>query len=148
MNKNGFTLLELLAVIVILAIIALIATPTILNVVNDAQRDAAKDKAWGVMKAVENAYMEEQASTGQTVALPFDVTFEGGKASVGESEVKFSGEKPAGGSVIMHKNGKTSCCHLQFGDYYCTSKDGVEMTCGTEADEANTAECANKEDEI
>ena len=38
--KKGFTLIELLAVIVILAIIALIATPVILNIINDARKEA------------------------------------------------------------------------------------------------------------
>ena len=33
MNKKGFTLVELLAVIVILAIIALIATPIVINII-------------------------------------------------------------------------------------------------------------------
>ena len=40
MNKKGFTLVELLAVIVILAIIALIATPIVINVINQAQEGA------------------------------------------------------------------------------------------------------------
>ena len=53
MNKKGFTLVELLAVIVILALIALIATPIILNVINDAKKQAAKDSAYGYMDAVE-----------------------------------------------------------------------------------------------
>ena len=52
-KKKGFTLVELLAVIVILAIIALIATPIILNVINDAKKEAAKDSAYGYMDAVE-----------------------------------------------------------------------------------------------
>ena len=46
-NKKGFTLVELLAVIVILAIIALIATPIILNVIDDAKTNAAKNSAYG-----------------------------------------------------------------------------------------------------
>ncbi len=52
-KNKGFTLVELLAVIVILAIIALIATPIILNVINDAKKQAAKDSAYGYMDAVE-----------------------------------------------------------------------------------------------
>ena len=54
-KKKGFTLVELLAVIVILAIIALIATPIILNVINDAKKEAAKDSAYGYIEAIENA---------------------------------------------------------------------------------------------
>ena len=52
-KNRGFTLVELLAVIVILALIALIATPIILNVINDAKKQAAKDSAYGYMDAVE-----------------------------------------------------------------------------------------------
>ena len=48
-KNKGFTLVELLAVIVILALIALIATPIILNVINDAKKQAAKDSAYGYM---------------------------------------------------------------------------------------------------
>ena len=54
-KKKGFTLVELLAVIVILAIIALIATPIILNVINDAKKEAAKDSFYGYMDAIEKA---------------------------------------------------------------------------------------------
>ena len=52
-KNKGFTLVELLAVIVIIALIALIATPIILNVINDAKKQAAKDSAYGYMDAVE-----------------------------------------------------------------------------------------------
>ena len=38
MNKKGFTLVELLAVIVILAVIALIATPIVLNLIKTAKK--------------------------------------------------------------------------------------------------------------
>ena len=54
-KNKGFTLVELLAVIVILALIALIATPIILNVINDAKKQAAKDSAYGYMDAIEKA---------------------------------------------------------------------------------------------
>lgn len=53
MKQKGFTLIELLAVIVILAVIALIATPIIMNVIDDAKAGAAKDSAYGYIKAVE-----------------------------------------------------------------------------------------------
>ncbi len=56
MNKKGFTLVELLAVIVILAIIALIATPIIMNVVDNARLEAAKRSVEGYAKALESSY--------------------------------------------------------------------------------------------
>ena len=54
MNKKGFTLIELLAVIVILAVIALIATPVVMNSINNAREGAARNAAFGVIKAVEH----------------------------------------------------------------------------------------------
>ena len=52
-RNKGFTLVELLAVIVILA---LIATPIILNVINDAKKQAAKDSFYENGTAVTAVY--------------------------------------------------------------------------------------------
>ena len=52
MKKDGFTLVELLAVVVILAVVALIATPIILNVINDAKKSSIKQSAIGYVDAV------------------------------------------------------------------------------------------------
>ena len=54
MNQKGFTLIELLAVIVILAVIALIATPIVMNSIEEARKSAAKNAAYGVIKAIEH----------------------------------------------------------------------------------------------
>lgn len=56
MNKKGFTLVELLAVIVILAIIALIATPIVINVINQAQEGADARSVEAYAKAIETKY--------------------------------------------------------------------------------------------
>lgn len=52
-KNKGFTLIELLAVIVIISVIALIATPIIMNVIDKSKNGAAKDSAYGYIKAVE-----------------------------------------------------------------------------------------------
>ncbi len=52
--KKGFTLIELLAVIIILAIIALIATPIILNVIEDARKNAGKSEASMIYSGINN----------------------------------------------------------------------------------------------
>lgn len=54
-NKKGFTLIELLAVIVILAIIALIATPIILGVIGDSQKQGQQRSVELYTDAVKNA---------------------------------------------------------------------------------------------
>lgn len=68
MNKKGFTLVELLAVIVILAIIALIATPIVLNVINEAQEGADARSVEAYAKAVETKYYSEKV-LGHAVTL-------------------------------------------------------------------------------
>jgi len=58
MKRKGFTLIELLAVIIILAVIALIATPIVLNVVNEAKKQANKNSVYGLLDAAKLYYAE------------------------------------------------------------------------------------------
>ena len=57
-KKNGFTLVELLAVIVILAIILAIAIPSISNVIDRVSRNAFESDAKMVLKAIEYENLE------------------------------------------------------------------------------------------
>ena len=136
-NRKGFTLIELLAVIVILAIIALITTPTILNVMENSRRDAAKDKAYGTIQAVQLAYT--QAQIRYEVNLPYTVDFsskrdgssdsstEKGFTYVEGQEVQASGEMPTAGQVLIDNDGQIYIkatesnykSGLKFGNYYC-----------------------------
>ena len=109
-SKKGFTLIELLAVIVILAVIALIATPLIMNVINDARKNAAIDSGYGYLKAVENAMVSKMyedttvafnngkiapgtgdvvayTETGASTSINLTVTYSGSKASFTEIAV-------------------------------------------------------------
>jgi type IV pilus assembly protein PilA len=132
-NTKGFTLIELLAVIVILAIIALITTPIILNVINNARKDAAKNKAYGTIEAVNLAYTQAQST--EEVSLPVTVTFktDGTSSAVGTStQVTVNGEKPTGGTVTIDTDGKIKVSALIFGNYSCTgdnsTKDNMKCT--------------------
>ena len=69
-KNKGFTLVELLAVIVILAIIALIATPIILNVINNAKKEAAKDSFYGYMDAIEKAIITNDVDEEEDFPTP------------------------------------------------------------------------------
>lgn len=134
-NNKGFTLIELLAVIIILAIIALITTPIILNVVNKARQDAAKDKAWGTIEAFRVAYAQDQADNETLIAFPYtsefmkDATTGKWSAKVGETQIKMSGEVPQGGTVTITEEGLITCENLMFGAYRCTTEDGNTMEC-------------------
>ena len=120
MNKKGFTLIELLAVIVILAIIALITSPIILGVIEGARKDAAKDKAWGTINAVDLAYAQDQIQE-RKYKLGTPVTFNNKKASVGTTSVKASGELPESGTVIIREDGSIIAQNLKFKDYTCST---------------------------
>ena len=60
-RKNGFTLVELLAVIVILAVILVIAVPQIMNVIIESRKGALESSAKLIASSVENAMMANQA---------------------------------------------------------------------------------------
>ena len=59
-KRNGFTLVELLAVIVILAIILVIAVPSIMSTIADARKSSYKSSAMMVASAAETQYMVAQ----------------------------------------------------------------------------------------
>ncbi len=63
MKKNGFTLVELLAVIAILAILVIIAMPNVLEMFNKAKQDAFETEVRTHVKAVTNEFI----MTGQLV---------------------------------------------------------------------------------
>ena len=97
MNKNkGFTLVELLAVIVILAIIALIATPIILNVINDAKKQAAKDSAHGYVDAVDKYIVSSEL---EDESIPDRGSIEIENGSVKSYELEIDGYLVSNGEV-------------------------------------------------
>lgn len=110
-NKKGFTLVELLAVIVILAIIALIATPIILNVIDEAREGAAKNSAYGYIDAVEKANVQKMYENQNINVLDGDYTIssDGKKVTKGsgdtaeEYDVNFKGTAPTAGTLKYNK---------------------------------------------
>ena len=63
MKRNGFTLVELLAVIVILAIIAVIAVPSILGIIERSREDAFKANVRSAVKAAGLAITQDITGT-------------------------------------------------------------------------------------
>ena len=162
-NSKGFTLIELLAVIVILAIIALITTPVILNVIEDARKNSAVDKAWGTIAAVRVAYANAQVGV-DAVGIPYTVNFPKGnnkgsgndygsdtatgggwgKGYINDQPVQASGEMPQSGFVTIRSDGTIIAYKLQFGKYYCsTMKSG-----DTSAFDSNSMTCSRTEKDV
>ena len=142
-NQKGFTLIELLAIIVILAVIALITTPIILNVVEESRKNAAVDKAYGVIEAVRLAYTQNQISTdpvtgkdvicvtyGTVTTTDTNGCNSTAAAKVGTTNVSISGDTPSQGVVALNTtNGSiTLKKSLKFGDYNC-SMSGTTVSC-------------------
>ena len=69
MNKKGFTLVELLAVIVILAIILAIAVPSITGILNSAKRSAFQADVKLIIKGIEYKMLEADAGSGTAPAV-------------------------------------------------------------------------------
>ena len=59
MNKKGFTLVELLAVIAILAILVIIALPNVIKLYNNAKKNAFLTEVKTLSKEVTNKYIKE-----------------------------------------------------------------------------------------
>ena len=70
LNNEGFTLVELLAVIIILAIVVGITIPAVLNTV-----DSSKNKALGVAAEAAQTWLENQALLYNTDYTAADATF-------------------------------------------------------------------------
>lgn len=83
MNKKGFSLVELLAVIVVLAIIAMIATPIILSVISDSREGAIKDSIEGIYHAIEIDYSDELNFSGEAT-----YNYSDGKLYTGDGDNK------------------------------------------------------------
>lgn len=62
LNKKGFTLVELLAVIVILAIILAIAVPSITGILNSAKKSSFEADVKLIIKGIEYKMLEANAS--------------------------------------------------------------------------------------
>ncbi len=106
MKRNGFTLMELLAVIAILAIIAVIVTPIIVKILNNAREKAFLDDAIMLRKAADNYYAENNLS--KEDMIPLLVTYSNSKASYCKNKPKleYSGKNPYSGNIYINNDGK------------------------------------------
>lgn len=125
--KKGFTLIELLAVIIILAVIALIATPVVLNVVEEAREEAAKNSAYGVIDAAKLYYTESMLDDTKTVA----------ETGNDATKLVVSGTTISGGTWdFTASTGTITLQSVKLGDYTCTGTvNSMSCTKGTGATE-------------
>ena len=126
MNKKGFTLVELLAVIVILAIISLIAIPLIGNVIEKAKIGALESSVNGLVESA-NMYYANNTIKGETISeTTFD--FEDGE-QVSDKKLEYKG-KVYNGKLILHATGEVAVCIDDEEHYAYKNKDTDEIVSG------------------
>ena len=120
MNKKGFTLIELLAIIVILAIIAVITVPIILNIVDDATKNAAVDSAYGYKEAI-NKFYASKLLQDKDYYIPSGSYYVDGDTGYLEGtetlDIAVSGKIPSFGKVIIGSDSKVEEIQLCINDY-------------------------------
>ena len=103
LNRKGFTLVELLAVIIILAIVVGITIPAVLTMVESAREKAGKDAAAVAADWVDKQYSLRIIGFGQDADTNFETvcfpdsgtTCKTGTVSVTPAFIKASGLNPA-----------------------------------------------------
>jgi len=104
MKKNGFTLMEILAVIAILAIIAIIVTPLVVKTLSNAREKAFLEDAITLKKAANNYYYENNLSKDER--LPLLVSYNNSKASYcNKPKLEYSGNNPYSGNIYINNDG-------------------------------------------
>ena len=117
-NKNGFTLVELLAVIVILAIIVLIAITTISDRVEKSNAKTLMVNADSYVKAVNNM---------ASMSIREQVKYEEGVYNVSDfskDDIKISGTFPTSGYFVLSDYEVVDAC-LVYGNYAVKFKNAV-----------------------
>ena|SRR5574344_105873 len=113
--KKGFTLIELLAVIVILAIIALIASPIVIGLIENANKESAERSTEAAANAAKTAYALKQLDPTKT--LPTNVcglTMDNAPAST------VCAVTATPGTVAFGTDGAVTITNANFNGYKCS----------------------------
>lgn len=143
-NRNGFTLVELLAVIVILAVIILIASSNVLSQMDKARKNALAIEGNTLINSAKNAYqngiLEGSITTG-SACFSLEYLYKEGLFSKGAKD-HYTGSvlvKPeSSGKVVTYTYWISNGSYVVSGD---TGTTGSGATNGTSA----SANCGNIE---
>ena len=123
-NKKGFTLVELLAVIAILAILMLLITPNILNLFTEGKKDSFIIQVQSIYKAAEQKFLTDSISSGTPGPYTFCHTKDNDI-----SPLNLNGTGNVYYSVSVNADGKITDIKATDGAYYFTktSTTGVQI---------------------
>ena len=123
-KKNGFTLVELLAVIVILAIILVIAVPQIMSTIDDATKASLESSAKMVAAQVENQYAIAQSLGKEGFVTTNGDCMQGwaGLNNIDYDSCTYNVSATGTAQVTIEGKGK-------FAGYTCTNATRAEANC-------------------
>lgn len=124
MNKKGFTLMELLAVIIVLAIIALISIPIITNIIKESEKKSVENSANGYVNALNEEIVNSNFSTKKKINNGYYYA----EYLKTEYEFEVGGYTPTDDSWVHITNGEVSEYSLKFKKYVATKlNDKIEI---------------------
>ena len=112
MNKKGFTLVELLAVIAILSILMVLIWPNILKMFSGGKRDTFKIQVDSIIRAAEAQKQSDTMGGNNTPGYCYGIGSicpDGMELSVNETDVKYA--------VIFGSDGKVSRLGVEDSNY-------------------------------
>lgn len=119
-KRNGFTLVELLAVIAILAILLLVIVPKVNDVLKDSKDSVNESSTLSLAKTADLYYSKNAFD--DSVNASFD-----GDTDVLD-QLKISGKKPESGFVLIDQDGNVSVGAVFTGKCYVKGFTDVEAT--------------------
>ena len=121
-GKNGFTLVELLAVIIILGLLMVIIVPKVTQTLKDAEKNTNMTSAENLVKAATlKATNNEMTGNSENIKINY---------TTGENQdyIDYTGDKPTDGQVAIKSNGEIAMA-VRFGDYcYLKSYNSNDIT--------------------
>ena len=112
-NRNGFTLVELLAVIAILAILVIIALPNVINMYNKAQKETFLTEAKKIYAEAEKKYISSSINGDGVKKI----------SSEDNSKLDMTGEKLQY-CIILNNGGKVKSMKVSNGKWIASLEDG------------------------
>ena len=119
MNKKGFTLVELLAVIAILAILVIIALPNVLKMFNDSKKNSFMTEVRDIYKQAQTQFIADNMTTpgAKTYSNNLDPA-----CNPATPALEMNGRASTGGqlkySVSLDTNGNVTAIQVSDGSYY------------------------------
>lgn len=111
MKKNGFTLIEVLAIIIVLSIIAVITIPIVLNVLEDSKRNTIHNSSYGYGDAVHKFSLSLLTDGIHDDGLDGSYTV----SELKSMGLKVQGKEPDDGIIFYDEDGVSGC--IRFDEY-------------------------------